>query len=497
MSNTRFSKFTNQMQSIRWAMAFLFTSVVAFVMSWGYMTQFPIVLNQRVILQPFLLVNGFIPYQHIADQKSPLLPQFIAWILPFFAHDAVQTARFTHVALITLTLMICLLWTYKMGGGWALIASGAYVLAWSNLFGYWATAYYDVALGPFYFLLFILFTWKTKKIALQIMAGGVIIGIAILIKQYAALLLFVGLIWLVWRMKSEPFTSRTILALLAMYSVGVIFPLALYAIYYYSQAGSFNELIYWTLTFNLVSNYHSQGFLAPTFPQIKQMLPPFLLLIPFLSKIFRDQIELSPSRSTRVWLCFFLAVSLSLLYPRYSGRHWTTAFPFIAALSGLSCAELLKQRVRGQFSLYIAIVLWWSMSAFLIYFPQNNSTPQSFVEFSNLIELADLLEGRIPADGGLVLLPTHEDTSNLYYILKRPPPHFWTMNYPWFMNDYTNSRWLATIENEKPQTLLFFKDKVDWPQYGPEIWSYVQQNYHTIDTITWEAHIIDIMTRTR
>jgi len=214
------------MQSIRWATALLFTSVVTFVMSLGYMKLFPIVLNQRVILQPFLLVNGFIPYQHIADQKSPLLPQFIAWIWPIFAHDAVLTARFTHVGLITLTMMICLLWTYKMGGRWALIASGAYVLAWSNSFGYWATAYYDLALGPCYFLLFILFTWKTKKMGLQIMAGGVIIGIAILIKQYAGLLLFVGLIWLLWRMKSEPFTSRRMLALLAMYSTqwGLSFP---------------------------------------------------------------------------------------------------------------------------------------------------------------------------------------------------------------------------------------------------------------------------------
>lgn len=497
MNYTISNQSKKEQQTLKQVVALTFAFMVVFVMSFGYMKFFPLVLNQRVILQPFLLVNGFIPYEHIADQKSPLLPELIAWILPLFSYDAVLTARFTHVVFISLAMLICLLWTYKMGGGWALIATGAYVLAWSNSFGYWATAYYDLVLSPCYFLLFIVLTWKTPKMVFQIFSAGAIIGIAILIKQYAALLIFVGLIWLIWRMRFEPFTLRRMLALLVIYSMGLMIPLALYAIYYYRQAGSFDELIYWTLTFNVVSGYHSQGFLAPTRSQMKRMLPLFLMIIPFLHSIYRNESNLRPTRDTRIWLCIFLAVSLSLLYPRYSDRHWSTAFPFIAALSGLSCADLLKQRMGKQFSLYIAIVLWWSISALLIYAPPYDLKQQKLVEFGNLIDLAALLEERLPVDGGLVLLPTHEDTSNLYYILKKPPPNFWTMNYPWFMNDYVNSRWLAAMEHEQPQTLLFFKDKVDWQQHGPEIWAYVQEHYQTIDTIIWERQSIEIMTRTK
>jgi hypothetical protein len=478
-----------------------FSLAVALWIAFAQLRLFYSLLNDRVILHPVLLQNGFVPYQDIADQKTPLLPLFLSWWLPIFNNDAVLSARTMHALFICLIVLMSMFWVHRHSGRWALLATGIFLLTWSNAFGFWAIMYYDFVLAPLYFVVFMLSVQQIERPATWKMgAMGLITGLAVLTKQYAILLLVPAVGLLLWQLVKGQTTARKFIALGLAYGIGLALPVAIYAWYYYRQAGSFQDLIQWTLIFNIAGPYRSEGVSVPPPSQVNAMLPAFLMLIPFVGSIVFPPVDMKPARGTRLLLLAMFFLGALLIYPRYSTRHWATALPFLAVLSGIACADLLrswqKQKASVLLLMYASIVLYWTTSALLAYVPAlKDPQPQSFGEFTGVIELADQVRDRIPADGGLVLLPTDEGNSNLYYILGRLPPHFWIMNYPWWMNPYSNGRWLEVMEKEKPQTLLFFPGRADLATYAPEILDYVNEKYEVVDTVEWRDSPVQIMLR--
>lgn len=474
---------------------------VAVTISVAHLFLFPSLLNEHVILHPVLLRHGFIPYQHIPDQKAPLLPLFLSWTLPVFKGDAVANARTFHALLIGAMVMLCMAWSYRWGGAWAMAATGLFLLAWSNSFGWWAIMYYDFVLGLLYFVVFVLLAGQVRDPTIRgIGAVGLASGLAILTKQYAILLLVptVG-VWAGWLASGRVSFRRSVLLLLA-YLLGVSLPIALFAWGYYRQAGSFQDLVHWTVSFNLGA-YPGEATLLPTPAQVIGLLPAFLMVVPFASSILFPVEKMHPGRGIRLLLLVFLFLGALCIYPRYGGRHWAAAFPCLATLSGIACADLMaewptRKVQHPQLSMVAAVMLLWLAITALGYIPALKSPkPPRWAEYSELIELADTLRERIPAQGGLVLLPTDESNSNLYYLLGQLPPHYWLMNYPWWMNRLTISRWLATMEEEKPYTLLLFPGGATLMSSYPEIGQYVGENYRVTDAVEWRNGQVQIMVR--
>jgi hypothetical protein len=234
-----------------------------------------------------------------------------------------------------------------------------------------------------------------------------------------------------------------------------------------------------------------------------QVLPAFLLLLPFVTETVSGQANNGRLRQgQRLWLLVFLGLALALLYPRYSTLHWAAAVPFLAMISGIACADLVKQRSGdrplgpGAWSIYLSFVLLWIASATLVYLPRlTGPQTQMVAEYSPLVTLADDLKRRDLPDEGLVLFPDDEGVSNLYYLLQRPPPMFWLMHYPWFVNRDTVAHWLEVVERERPQTLLYFKDRNAYEQAAPEIVEYIQTTYSVVNTIPWNGQQVLIMQR--
>ena len=195
-----------------------------------------------------------------------------------------------------------------------------------------------------------------------------------------------------------------------------------------------------------------------------------------------------------------LAASI-FLYPRYSGRHWAAAFPFLAAIAGIVCADIVdvvcqKPSKVFQWGLSSAFVLWWFLQAVFIYGPQIlQPQPLIISEYSTLIPLANTLRPRLPVAGGLVLLPLDEGNANLYYLLGQLPPRYQMDFYPWFISDRTSQKWLDAVEEEKPQTLIYFRDRFDLANYSPQILEYMELHYKVVDTIPWEGSEVQIMIR--
>lgn len=459
-------------------------------------------LNPYVITQPYLIAHGFIPYKNIEDPRTPLLPQLLAWLQPFFAGNATLTARMVHLVAVIVTITLVLGWLYRVKGWWATIAGGAFFLAWMNIFGYWAISYYEIVLAPLLFVVFLLLiSVNEKRSSWHIIFIGFLVAVGILIKQQTGILALLVIVWLMLpgSMPKEALASRW--RRIVFFVIGLFLPIVGYGLYYWHLGGDFGEWFYWNVTYILSGPYRSQGALLPSLATIRQLLPALVLVVPYFVGMVIAPKGVDFSRSRRLWLLIFLLAASIFLYPRYSGRHWAAAFPFLTAIAGIVCADIVDAVRQSpakvfQWALSSTFMLWWFLQAVFIYGPQIIQ-PQPLVtsEYSTLIPLADTLRSRIPAAGGLVLLPVDEGNANLYYQLGRLPPRYQMDFYPYFVSDRTSQKWLDAVEEEKPQTLIYFKDRFDLATYSPQILEYVKLHYGVVDTIPWEGSEVQIMIR--
>jgi hypothetical protein len=459
-------------------------------------------LNPYVITQPYLIAHGFIPYNQIEDPRTPLLPQLLAWLQPFFAGNAPHTARMVHLVAVMVTIMLVLGWLYRVKGWWATIAGGIFFLAWFNAFGYWAISYYEIVLAPLFFVVFLLLmSIKEKRSAWYIILIGFLVAVGILIKQQTGILALLVVVWLMLpgSMPKEALPSRW--SRIAFYVIGLFLPIVGYGLYYWHLGGDFGEWFYWNVTYIFSGPYRTQGALLPSLATVRGLLPALLLIVPYsVGMVFAPK-DVGLSRSRRWWLLIFMLAASIFLYPRYSGRHWAAAFPFLAAIAGIVCADIVNAVHQSPSKFFLwglssTFIAWWFLQAVFIYGPQIIQ-PQQLVtsEYSTLIPLADTLRSRLPATRGLVLLPVDEGNANLYYQLNRLPPHYQMDFYPFFVNDRTSQKWLDAVEEEKPQTLIYFKDRFDLATYSPQILEYVKLHYEVLDTIPWEGSEVQIMIR--
>ena len=114
-----------------------------------FTTRLSITADPRMVLQPWLLNQGFIPYLHIADEHSPLLPHLLAWVQMLVNGDAIMALRLSHT--VTLTALFALLtgWLWHRHGTWAMVAGFAFAWAFAVRFGL-TTFWYNLALAPLF-----------------------------------------------------------------------------------------------------------------------------------------------------------------------------------------------------------------------------------------------------------------------------------------------------------------------------------------------------------
>ncbi len=284
----------------------------------------------------------------------------------------------------------------------------------------------------------------------------------------------------------------------------MLIPTTLYLSYYFFVAqGSLESILYWSIFFNLQSGYESLGFLLPSANDLAVVASAFLMLIPYISLLFLRRGVSHHERGTRIILLACLIAAMWLLYPRYSAPHWSVAFGFLAAATGVVCSELLRAAVLLPLhyrlllrSTYAAILVIWLGQWSLILLPSlSGQVPQTLYKLDHLDSLADTLEEKVPHNNSIVLFPDNEAVSNLYYLLSRRPPSFWIMNYPWFMNDEAKNGWMKAMDREQPDTLLYFENLQDLSHTAPELEQYVSDNYLPVESIEWERGIVTIMHR--
>lgn len=461
----------------------------------------PSTLNQAVVLYPYLQASGFAPYTHIQDPRMPLWPTTLAWCLSLTGGDAISTARVVHVAITALVLLLVLRWLRRERGTAAMLAGGLFFLAWHRSLGYWATSYYDVALGLVLFAVFVRCSARdVPRPAVASFALGLLCGIAVMVKQHAvvpcAAILFCRGMSAASPMSASLRSAPRLIAVAG----GILAPAGVYAAYYRTIGGRFEDWLFWTVQFPLQPDHARLVAQLPGWGDVAAVASACLMVAPFVAFLAAAPGGERPSRADRVVLLVGLLASLVLLVPRYSTRHLAAAAPFLAAVSGIAMADLWKRAPRRVWAarvLVLVVASWWVARAWSVVTGDLAvGRPPVFHELSPLVPLADSIRAAIPPGATVVVAPTDESNSNLYYLLGQRPPRYYFDFYAWSSIRRTTRAWVEAVELEKPDVLV----RLPGPDAAvrartTDIWRYAEQHYHPIRTLKWGDRDVVLMER--
>ncbi len=460
-----------------------------------YYYRSPVSLGPRVILQPWLLQHGFLTYENIADQHSPLMPLLLSALPPLFA-NGLKWAKVVLVALVSLTTWLTF-WIGRRSGGW-LVGLGAafFFVLWSPAFDY-GKLWHESFLAPLYLLFLLPQDDPTDRPSTKsLLLLGLVGGTAILFKQQAGLVLAAFILWRTFVNWSVHRSFLTTARDAALTSLAAALPIAAFAVYHYAQVGSLASVLYWTIGFNLQSGYASLAAQWPERGEAATIASAALLLLPALFGLFEMRRKGNPQWLNLGWGFILLAVACFTAYPRFEMFHLQPGLPILAWLSATALMQALGARdSRGEsftsrsfvIGTALAIALFWvtlAVAGDWVYLFE--SRPQVVSEYSNLQPVAGEIRELIAPADRIYIFPDDEATANLYYLLGCLPPRFWVFGYPWYLQGSTEQRMLQVVQEDPPEWVVYFPGRWDAEQHAPELFGYIQMRYPGRTKLNWE-----------
>jgi Dolichyl-phosphate-mannose-protein mannosyltransferase len=488
----------------RWLALALLVGLVLF-QAYSYYRVLDLSLGPRVILQPWLMHQGWIPYQEIADQHTPLMPLLISLLVPFFS-EGLRLAKIVLVVLLSVTTVLTF-WASKRDAGWlAGVGAVFFFVCWSYAFGF-AKLWHESFLTPLYLLFLIVYRPSTEKHSIRtLVVLGFASGIAILVKQQAIAVIAAYVLWNIWlrwrahRQVAQIFFDNAVMG------ITMILPILTFGAYQYLRAGTLDDFLFWTLRFNVVSDYASLAALPPTLTQIAAIAPAFLLVPAAL--VYSIQLARSGNSKWEKygWALILLAASTVGVYPRFAFFHLAPALPILAWLSSSTLVQAMRSNQSTSDASFTsrffttgtaaALGILWILTGLVSYEPVAQSeSPRKIWEYSDLVPLAAQLKQHVAEQDCVYIFPDDEATANLYYLLQCPPPKFWVFHYPWYMIDSVQARILRMLQTDPPQWIVYAPGRSNIEMRAPEIMRFIQDNYQLESRLQWEQGEIQLLKR--
>lgn len=470
----------------------------------AYYFRLPLVLGPRVIFQPWLLREGFLPYENIADQHSPLMPILLSG-LTYICPDGLTLAKTVLVLLISLSTVLTFLAGRRTVGWLGGLCAAFFFVVWSPTFEF-GKLWHETFLAPLYLLLLLFYDscaphHARKTLFLLGFAGG----IAVLIKQHAAIVFVAFVIWHAVMNRRALRSFSVVLQDTVVIGLAAILPIMAFGVYHYLRAGTLANLLYWTIGFNIVSGYASVAAQPPTIAQVRALASACLLLPAAILGLI-----VSKRKDDRTWLnlgwgLILLAASSLTAYPRFELFHFQAALPVLAWLSSLALASALRpcssdaasqSRRYLATSVAIALSVFWIITAGSAYQSVfREDQPQQVAEYTNLVPLAGEIRQRIGPTDRIYVFPDNEASANLYYLVRCVPPKFWVFSHRWYMLEPVRSRIVRTLEEHPPEWIVYFPGRGNIENRAPEVVAYILDNYEPDAELRWRQREVWLLKR--
>jgi len=456
--------------------------------AWAYCSELPLSLGPRVILQPWLMKRGFLMYEEIADLHSPLMPLMLTALTPLIP-DGLDLARLALVVLLSLSTLLTFVVGRRTVGWLGGLGAACFVVVWSPVFGF-GKLWYESFLAPILLLLFLSYDASAaRRSTRSLLLLGFLGGIAVLVKQQAAVVLAAFVLWhafVTWRLQRP---ASNLLREFGLMGLAAMVPVAVYVALYYAQGGSLESLWYWTIAYPFTSDYGSLAEQPPTTAQVR-ILASCCVLLP--AALFCG--IHSMRKGGMAWLHIglgltLLAASSVAAYPRFGFFHLQATLPWLALASASTFAHVWRSQTAGRvFVTGIGVglcVLWLTTASPLYGTAIAAPEPQYIGEYSDLEPVAQGIGQYIDPADSVYIFPDDEATANLYYLLDCSPPGFWIFHYPWYMFDWVGNRILSALEAEPPEWIVYFPGRWDAENLAPEITIYFQDHYLRETSFQW------------
>ncbi len=457
------------------------------VQAFAYGARLPLSLGPRVILEPWLLRQGYVLYEDVADLHSPLLPLLLSAIMPLFS-DGLTMAK--TVLMVVVSISTCL--TYLAGkrdAGWAGgVWAAWFFVVWSPAFVF-GKLWHEAFLTPLYSLMLLSYDPAApRRSPRSLLWLGLLGGIAIMVKQHAVVVLAALILWNAFAGRRTGRPVRAILHDTMLIGLAALLPLIAVAAYQLARAGTLRGYLYWTLGYNLTGPYHAMAALRPSLSQLGTVASAALLVpAAFLHWIA------GPRHDEDAWLrlglgLVLLITSVTTAYPRFHFFHLQPALPILAWLSVQALATVLRgQSASRTFGIGSALALsvFWALTAGAGYVAVFDQEKQYVYEYSDLTPVAEQVLRRTAPGERIFIFPDDEATANLYYLTETLPPTPWTFTYPWYMMDWVEERILDHLETDPPDWVVYFPERWNIEQHAPRVLDYLAKAYRRDTPLEW------------
>jgi 4-amino-4-deoxy-L-arabinose transferase-like glycosyltransferase len=431
----------------------------------------------EMILWPYFLLKGLLPYRDIAMAHNPLLIFDLTIFYKIFGASLFNLKLYTWILILLTDLLIYWIARRITRNKVIAVFSLMFYVFWQPYFqgnGVW----FDLYLAPFILLLFY-FLYKK-----EFFWSGILFGLAILVKQTA--------FWFVFPIGFTFWWSKALKAhSVKRFLLGLAIPITLF-VFYLIGTRTFQDFYFWAIKFGIGYLPRAPG--QVDFPKIKEALslsvPYALTLLPIFLILKKKIKEKKLLILLLVW-CFF---GLFGVYPRWGYVHFQPSLPFLAIISGLciSYISISSKRLSSYWWVYFVLVILGTIHLQTRFYRLHWQKPDRFFE-KETIQVAEWLKQNTEENDKIFILNSWDHLYALSNTLPAVSP--WVPTLPWYM-EYpgVQEEIVKDLENEKPRLVVFepYKEK-GLGSYKPEkIDEFLSRNYTLKEIVAGRFYILEL-----
>ncbi len=432
-----------------------------------------------------LLLEGASPYKGAYNDALKLPGTCGAYALAMAVFG--QTTAGIHGALILVTLataiFVFLLMRRMCGDGAGVVAAATYAILAINpmAFGLAAHATHFVML-PAIAGVFLLQTLDERTKSARIFFAGLLLGLALMMKQTGAAFGIFAASWIAYReFYSTEKSYRRLAARLGWLALGGLLPFFLTCALILKE-GDWPQFWLWTFKYagahaNVITFVAGLETAAGQFVQVFTAAPGlWCIALAGLPLLFYS----SATQSRRFFILSFAFFSFVAVYPGWRAHYFIQCFPALGLLAGVAFQALREMWPRLNISLpsgailfpvfFVALaspLLQWSRIYFTLTPAQACREIYGTNPFPEAVEVGRYLGTHCPPDGRIAVLGSEPE---IYFYSRRRAATGYIDTYPLMEpQPYAlamQKQMIGEIENANPDYVVFVHIPGSWLQYS-------------------------------
>ena len=402
-----------------------------------------------MLLWPYMMIQGLLPYKDIAIAHTPHLVIDLAIFFKIFGVGVLQLKIYTWLLIIFTDLVVYWvsnkLWNRKV----AIVSTFSFVIL--QIFFDGNGLWFDSLLAPFSVLLFYLVSKKNY------LWTGIVWAVMFLTKQTAVWFLLP----IAWQVaKNEERKMKNLIKY--VYGVSIVLGSFLLLLFTFNLLPSFYT---WAVNFGIFILPGAQGQIQ--LPDLKNLIVagfPFVVFVPFLLN----------KKNRNLNLLAWVIAGVMGTYPRFEYFHFQPAIPFLAIIIAIVVTGVKQNKLIKAFLIFYTL---GSVYLFANYFMRNWREGTRFLE-ADVVDVVSYVRNNTHENEKIFVLNWWDNIYPLTGTLPATDP--WVPQLPWYQDlPGVQEKEVENLRATKPKLILFKEyEQVGLAAYKPQkVLDFINSHY--------------------